>query len=152
MRDSLRAIVVEDDFLLAEILVDVLINLGCKVLGSAWNVVDGVRLAGESRCDFAIVDLDLNGRTAIPVLDRLRDRGIPFLVATGAFAEDIPASYVDAARLSKPYDLRELKHALGLLVPGFELLRQSEGHSINSSAACRGLSGLHGRSRSRPNG
>ena len=136
MKNSLRAIVVEDDFLLAENLVDVLVKLGCTVSGSASSVVDGVRLAGESRCDFAIVDFDLRGEMAIPVLDRLRDRGIPFLVATGVFAGDIPPPYADAARLSKPYDLRELRRALDLLAAGFDTARQSEGLSINSNSAC----------------
>lgn len=117
MKNSLRAIVIEDDFLLADMLADVLLKLGCEVLGCASNVGDGVQLAGESLCDFAIVDLDLKGIMAVPILDRLRDRGVPFLVATGAFAEDIPPPYLDAPRLSKPYDLREMQRALGLLMP-----------------------------------
>ncbi|MEO8986771.1 MAG: response regulator [Rhodanobacter sp.] len=139
MKDSLRAIVIEDDFLLAQVLVDALASLGCKVLGSASNVADGVHLATESRCDFAIVDLDLKGQIALPVLDRLRGRGIPFLVATGAFSEDIPAPYVDAMRLSKPYNLRELKQALALLVPGFDLpSKPGRGSMPASSASYRG--------------
>ena len=124
MRNSPRAIVIEDDFLLSEILVDALVKLGCEVLGSASNVGDGVQLAGESVCDFAIVDLRLKGKMAFPVLDRLRNRGVPFLMATGTFTEDIPPSYLAAVRLTKPYDLHELQNALGLLLPGFDVPRE----------------------------
>jgi DNA-binding response OmpR family regulator len=135
MKSPLRAIVVEDEFMLAEILADALVTLGCEVLGSAANVDDGVRLAGESQCDFAIVDLNLKGKMAFPVLDRLHDRGIPCLMATGAFAEDIPPRYLGAARLSKPYDIRELQRALGLLMPGFEFSRRSDGRAMKSNVA-----------------
>ncbi|HEV7121950.1 MAG TPA: response regulator [Rhodanobacter sp.] len=135
MKSPLRAIVVEDEFMLAEILADALATLGCEVLGSAANVDDGVRLAGESLCDFAIVDLNLKGKMAFPVLDRLHERGIPYLMATGAFAEDIPQRYLGAARLSKPYDVRELQRALGQLMPGFDFPRRSEGRTMNSNVA-----------------
>ncbi|MEO7050070.1 MAG: response regulator [Rhodanobacter sp.] len=135
MKNPLRALVVEDDFLLAEMLVDALVKLGCEVLGSAANVDDGVRLAGESTCDFAIVDLDLRGEMAFPIFDRLRDRGIPCLMATGAFPVDIPEQYRATMRLSKPYDLRELHCALALLVPGFDLPRQMEGSDAGSKPA-----------------
>ena len=135
--NPLRALVIEDDFLLAEMLADALVKLGCKVLGSAVSVEDGVRLAGEIMCDFAIVDLDLRGEMAFPIFDRLHARGIPCLMATGAFPVDIPEPYRATMRLSKPYDLRELHRALGLLVPGFDFPRQVKGPEAGAKPASR---------------
>ena len=112
MTEPLRAIVIEDDFLLIESLRDGLAKLGCEVLACSASLGEGLQLAGDSDCDFAIVDLNLKGELAGPVLDRLEDRGVPFLLATGAYEADIPARHVDAPRLSKPYDLRELEQSI----------------------------------------
>ena len=115
MSEPLRAIVIEDKYLLAETLVDVLRKLGCQILGSAGSVGDAMNLVADSSCDFALVDLSLKGEWAFSVLDRLQDRGIPFLLATGAFIDDIPARHVAAIRVSKPYDMHDIRRALCLM-------------------------------------
>lgn len=109
MRSQLRAIFVEDDFLLAETLREGLESIGCAVLAQASNLRDGLQLAKSNEFDFAVVDIDLKGEMAFPLLDALDDRGIPFVIATGALLEDIPARHADAPRLPKPYDLQELR-------------------------------------------
>jgi DNA-binding response OmpR family regulator len=112
MNRPLRAIVIEDDFLLSEALKDGLESIGCQVQAQAANLHDGLLIAAGQTCDFAIVDLDLMGEMAFPVLDTLHDRGIPFVMATGAFPEEIPTKHASAPRLSKPYNLRELRQII----------------------------------------
>jgi len=107
-----RVIVVEDDYLLSETLVDSLAALGYQVVAQATAVLQGLHNIETVPCDFAIIDLYLKGESALPILDKLRDLDIPFLVATGAYVEDIPAQHLRAPRLSKPYDLRELQQAI----------------------------------------
>lgn len=115
MAIQLRTIIIEDDFLLSDALKDGLESLGCQVKARAATLHDGLRIARRSACDFAVVDLDLKGEMAFTVLDELHNRGIPFVMATGVLVEEIPAKYAGAARLSKPYNLRELQQVIEAL-------------------------------------
>lgn len=115
MSVRLRAIIIEDDFLLAEALRDGLKSIGCEVHAQASNVRDGLQVVADTPCDFAVVDLHLNSEMAFPILDLLLLHSIPFLMATGAFADEIPERHANAPRLSKPYDMHELKQAIDKL-------------------------------------
>lgn len=121
MNNPLRAIVIEDQYLLAEAVSDALLKLGCDVLGSAATVDGGLQLLQSRACDFAVVDLDLQGQISSPILDLLCDRGIPFLLATGMFPEEIPDRHRGAVRLIEPYDMHEIRHALGILASTSDL-------------------------------
>lgn len=113
MNVPLRVIVVEDDYLLSETLVESLAEIGYEVVAQATTTVQGMRSIDAVACDFAIIDFYLKGETALPLLDKLHDLGIPFLVASGAYEEDLPERHARAPRLSKPYDIRELQRAIG---------------------------------------
>lgn len=115
MNDPLRVIVIQDQYLLAETLCDVLLKLGYAVQGMAANVKDALDLLGSRSCDIAVFDLDLRGETAVCVLDRMNELGVPFLLATRAFVHDIPVRHLSATRVSKPYDMHEIRRALALL-------------------------------------
>lgn len=115
MNSPLRVIVIEDDYLLAGALVDVLVRLGYEVQRTAATVRDALRLIESWSFDLAVVDLDLNGKMAVAVLDRLRELGVPFLLATGTFVDEIPARYRSAPRVSKPYDMHGLRCGLDML-------------------------------------
>lgn len=112
MNIPLRVIVIEDDYLLAETLVDSLAALGYQVVAQAKSVSQALQGVETVACDFVIVDLYLKGEAAVPVLDKLCDRHIPFLVATGAYVADIAPRHLAAPRLSKPYNMRELQQAI----------------------------------------
>lgn len=118
------AIVVEDDFFLCEALVDCLGKLGFEVGASASNVATGIHAVQTVRFDFALVDLDLKGEMAFPVLDALLTCGARFALATGAFEEDIPSRYLAVPRIIKPYDLNNLKAVIGAWFPD----RQADWH------------------------
>lgn len=121
MNNPLRAIVIEDQYLLAEAVSDALLKLGCDVMGSAATVDGGLQLLQSRACDFAVVDLDLQGQISSSILDLICDRGSPFLLATGMFPEDIPDRHRDALRLTKPYDMHEIRRALGILASTSDL-------------------------------
>ena len=125
MNVPLRVIFVEDDYLLAETLAECLVALGYQVSAHATTVSQALKDVEAVPCDFAIVDLFLKGEMASPVLDKLRDRGIPFLVASGAYVADIPPRHLGAPRLSKPYDLHALQHAIDGLALGASTQRSA---------------------------
>lgn len=114
--DGLRTLVVEDNALLAMMLEDMLLGMGCSLAGSAANTAEAVRLARELDLDFAVLDLNIDGELSYPVADVLRQRGIPHLFATGYSASSLPARFSETPMLAKPYMAEELQQAMaGLL-------------------------------------
>lgn len=79
-------LVVEDEPLIALDITEVLESAGAVVLTTytlehALHAVERPGIAG------AVVDLSLQGGTTSPVCERLRTRGIPFMVYSGAPAD-----------------------------------------------------------------
>ncbi|WP_426233651.1 response regulator [Pararhizobium sp. DWP3-4] len=106
-------LVVEDDYFIAQQLVDWLEQIGAVVVGPAPSVNRALTLAsGETIIDAAVLDINLNGDMAFPVADLLLSRGVPFVFATGYDDKDIPARYDSVPRLSKPVEAGDLQDAL----------------------------------------
>lgn len=98
-----RILVVEDNFLAAEVVRDLLENSGCTVIGPVGRVADGVRLAEQEQLDAAVLDINLNGDWCFPIALALRQRDIPFVFLTGYDdAAIIPLALRPVRRLSKP--------------------------------------------------
>ena len=96
-------LVVEDEAFLATLLEDVLVSAGYRVLlaarvDSALQIV----LSGAS-IDAALLDIDVNGIEVFPVADRLREKGVPFVFASGYGREGLPSEFADCAVVQKPY-------------------------------------------------
>ncbi|MBB6249035.1 hypothetical protein [Rhodanobacter sp. A1T4] len=87
-------------------------QLGFVVEACVGNIDSALRAAISSDSDVAIVDLDLRGAMAYEVIDTLTQRGIPYIVATGAAERNIPARYQHAPRVIKPYALESLRQAM----------------------------------------
>jgi len=89
-----RILVVEDEYMMAEDLRHDLEKAGAKVVGPVPSVAGALRLlAEEGVIDGAILDVNLRGEKAYPVADVLRERGIPFVLATGYEQWALPQAY-----------------------------------------------------------
>jgi CheY-like chemotaxis protein len=97
-----RILVVEDNFLAAEVVRDMLESSGCKVIGPVGRVADGLRLAEQEELDGAVLDINLNGDWCFPIAQALRQRGIPFIFLTGYDDAAIPTELRPVRRLGKP--------------------------------------------------
>ncbi|HVG48881.1 MAG TPA: response regulator [Rubellimicrobium sp.] len=101
-----RVLVVEDEYLLAEDLRRGLEDAGAEVLGPVPSVADALALlATEAPPDAAILDVNLGGEMVFPVADVLRERGVPFMFATGYDQWSLPQAYTDVPRCEKPFDV-----------------------------------------------
>ncbi|WP_114948587.1 response regulator [Microvirga calopogonii] len=108
-----RILVVEDEYMMADDLQHNLEKAGAEVIGPVPSVADALRLlAAEENVDGAILDVNLRGEKAYPVADALRERGVPFVLATGYEQWSLPEAYKDVPRCDKPVDLRHLARAL----------------------------------------
>ncbi|MEP7186633.1 MAG: response regulator [Rhodanobacter sp.] len=111
----MRAMIFEDDFLLAATLADALIRLGYEVDTRVSSFDAALEAATHADADLVVVDLDLRGVMAYPALDRLEERGIPFVFATCTAVEDLPERFMSVPTVSKPYDTAELRQAIAAI-------------------------------------
>ena len=108
-----RILVVDDEPLIAMLLEDILGDLGCVVVGPALEVGEAEALAREAALDAAILDVHLGKETCHSIAELLRERQIPFVVASGdEEASAVPGS---SGPLSKPFVLAAVETALTLL-------------------------------------
>jgi CheY-like chemotaxis protein len=108
-----RLLLVEDDYMIATDLARALAEEGAAVVGPAGSVADALALiAGGAALDGAVLDINLGREPAYPVAAALRERGVPFVFATGYDAWIIPEPFRDVPRCEKPVDMRTLARLL----------------------------------------
>lgn len=109
-----RILIVEDEPLLAIHLEDLLTDLGHRVIAIATRIDRALVLPRESEIDIAILDVNVAGSQSFGTADVLRERGIPFVFATGYGAEGLVEGYRQEPILQKPYEPDELERAIAL--------------------------------------
>jgi CheY-like chemotaxis protein len=112
-----RILVVEDEFFVADDLVQALTRLGAEVLGPVATREEAFDLlsTGE-RIDLAVLDINLQGESVFPVADTLVEQGVPFLFATGYDQSAIPVQYQQVPRWEKPFAPEALAQALSIIM------------------------------------
>ena len=111
-----RALVVEDEIMVAMYVEDLLTDLGIEVLAIATSLDQALVLARKGGFDFAVLDVNLAGQLSFPVADVLRERGIPFLFASGYGSRGVRDDLRSAVRIQKPFVGRDLAEAIGKIV------------------------------------
>jgi CheY-like chemotaxis protein len=109
---SRSILIVEDEPLIAMMLEDFLDSLGHCVAGTCDTVAAALDRVEDGGFDVAIIDVNLNGERVWPVADRLVERGIPYILATGGHIEPPPAQHASVPVLSKPFTLDAIEPAL----------------------------------------
>lgn len=107
------ALVVEDSGLIAIGTQAMLAELGAAQVHLAANCAEAVALVAAEPIGLVVLDMDLAGESSAPVARALRERGIPFVVATGFGAADERDPAFDPAPLvAKPFSRAELERAI----------------------------------------
>jgi CheY-like chemotaxis protein len=108
-----RVLVVEDESLIAMFVQTMLTDLGCEVLGPVYDLSAALDfVATPTHIDVAVLDLNLDGEPAYPVVDALRARGVPVIFCTGYGDTGLRASDQGCPVLRKPYRAAELPRVL----------------------------------------
>jgi two-component SAPR family response regulator len=110
--NGLRVIVVEDETLLAMLLEDMLMELGCEVLWTAHRVGKALELMAESSPDVAVLDVNIAGDPVYPVAEALVERAIPFVFATGYGTRGLEDSWRDRPIVQKPFQMEHLSRGI----------------------------------------
>jgi CheY-like chemotaxis protein len=107
-----RVLLVEDEFMVAMLLEDLIAALGCEVVGPIGRVDEALRVAEVELLDVAVLDVNIHGREVYPIADKLAERGIPFVFMTGYGKDGLRQRYSDRPILSKPFHPHEVGAAL----------------------------------------
>ncbi|HZX80836.1 MAG TPA: response regulator [Lysobacter sp.] len=114
--EGLRLLLVEDEYVLALGLADVLGDLGAIVLGPVATVDDALALVERvPEIDGAVLDVNLGQEVAYPVADALIARGIPFLFATANDRTRLPERFSRVAVCQKPFEVEAFRQAVAAL-------------------------------------
>ncbi len=133
-----RILVVEDNYLTAEAICEMVVKCGYDVAAAIGHVESGVRYLSENHVDGAVVDLDLHGVPSFPICMHLKRHAIPFVFLAGYDRSySVPAEFVETPWLSKPIDARQFESVLA----GF-------GKALSAAAPERGNLVLDGLSPS----
>ena len=98
-----RVLIVEDEIIVALFLEDLLAECGYEVAGVASRLDEAMARAEAPDFALAVLDVHLNGRDVFPLADRLAERGLPFVFATGYGARGIPERHAGRPVLQKPF-------------------------------------------------
>jgi CheY-like chemotaxis protein len=103
---------VEDEVMIRMMVADMLGELGYSIAAEAGEITEAIRLAQSAEFDFAILDVNVNGKVISPVADLIKARNRPFIFATGYGSSGLPAEYRDRPSLQKPFQIETLARAI----------------------------------------
>jgi DNA-binding response OmpR family regulator len=112
--EGVRVLLVEDEYLVASLIEEMLEIAGCIVTGPIPRLAQAVDAADRETCDAAVLDVNLAGERIYPVADILSRRNIPFVFVTGYGV--LPGEYANRPRLCKPFKMADLLDALSDIV------------------------------------
>lgn len=103
--DGLRLLLVEDEYLLALYLGELIEELGARVVGPVASVAAALELIDHGPAiDGAILDVNLAGEPVFAVADALAARQVPFVFASGYDREALPERFRHIGLCQKPID------------------------------------------------
>jgi len=117
-----KVLVLEDETLVSMMVEDMLLDLGCEVVGpfakldQALAFLDG----GDGRIDAALLDVNLGGVRSFPMAEALAGKGVPFVFTTGYDESGLPDAWRGRPTLRKPFMMGEMAEALKKALPDRE--------------------------------
>lgn len=101
-------LVVEDEFIIAEMLCEVLEAEGHGVCLHASTLARALEAVESGPWRGALLDIRLNGELVFPVAKALRARGVPFVFSSGDSDVGMPPEFRDVPVLQKPWNEQAL--------------------------------------------
>lgn len=109
-------LLVEDEALIRMMLVQMVEELGHRVIAEVGSVDDGRSLAEIEEYDLAILDVNLHGVNVKPVAEAVKSRGLPFFFLSGYGSSGVPRGFEGTPVLAKPCALDKLQHTIDAIL------------------------------------
>jgi CheY-like chemotaxis protein len=101
--DRGRVLLVEDEFVVALMVEELLRDAGFVVVGPVPRLQEAVQAACALEIDIALLDVDLGGLLVFPAAEALAERGIPFIFMTNYMSHALPKKFRDRPNMEKPF-------------------------------------------------
>ena len=111
-------LIVEDEPLISMMLEDFLLSLGHQVSATCETVGEALAAVDTMTFDVAILDVNLKGEIVWPVAARLRELGIPFVLASGGHVDLPPPEFAHVPMIDKPYTIDRVTPAIEAALVG----------------------------------
>lgn len=131
-----RVLLVEDESMIAMLIEDMLLDLGCEVV-VAMRLDQALAQVHGRAFDLAVLDVNLGEARSYPVADLLAERGTPFMFATGYGLEGLEKAYQTVPVVQKPYQRAQLQHLLEHLLTCPVRLQKSATAGAQPACACQ---------------
>src|SRR5580698_3130918 len=105
-------LVIEDDFIIATLIEDLLLEEGCNVFGPFGTLAAALEAAQQDCFDIALLDVNLSGEKVYPVAELLAARQIPFVFLSGYGTTAIPPDHPEWTVCHKPFRTTDLVNVL----------------------------------------
>ncbi|MBV9827528.1 MAG: GAF domain-containing protein [Alphaproteobacteria bacterium] len=97
-------LLVEDNLIITMDAEDILLRLGADNVVAAATIAQALEAIEREPPDFALLDVNLGHETSLPIADRLRAAGVPYIFATGYGDQlNLPPEHAGALIAQKPY-------------------------------------------------
>ena len=109
---GLQVLIVEDGSLVAILIEEYLLEMGCEVAMSASRVAKALKGLQTRRVDAAVLDVNVAGESIDELVETLHRHSIPFVFASGYGARGVDPRWTNAPVLQKPFTAADLRAAL----------------------------------------
>lgn len=99
----MKVLIVEDEFAVAMLVEDAVLDSGNEVVRIATNIKDAMAAVARDDFDVALLDLNLNGQKAHALPVTLSARGKPFAFVTGYGDTGVLSAFSGAPVVTKPF-------------------------------------------------
>lgn len=110
-----RVLIVEDEFYLADDIRRTLMAAGASINGPFSTVGEAQTAIEHGDFDCAVLDINVQGKSAALLATQLRAKGKPFVLATGYGRSAVPGELDEVPRIEKPFDPAALVKMLAQL-------------------------------------
>jgi len=114
-----RVLVIEDEYFLADDIVQALTALGARVVGPYGDIDEATAVVNRDvAIDAAIMDINLHNEMIFPLARVLRSRKVLLVFTTGYDRSSIDPDFQDVQLWGKPLDLKAMTRELTSLIKG----------------------------------
>jgi CheY-like chemotaxis protein len=111
--NSHSVLIVEDEVLIAEMMMDVLSLAGFDDCHHVTRVADALAMVDARPWGVALLDIHIQNEPVYDVAVALQQRGIPFMFCSGSDpSSQVPQQFRDAPMLAKPWSPADLQRAV----------------------------------------
>jgi CheY-like chemotaxis protein len=114
-----RVLVIEDEYFLADDIVQALTALGARIVGPYGDLSEATDVVDRDiAIDAAIMDINLRNDMVFPLARLLRSRKVPLLFTTGYDQSSIEPEFQNVRLWGKPLDMKAMTRELARMIKG----------------------------------